>query len=122
MKPMLITLYELRYGRFLPIREYYWWNVLDPAEPEARAVGRPRKPRQRCPGCGRELPPVVIRTRHFCPGTLTARPAQNDTLEFRENRVWKPTDLYEAGQRRRLRPRGFSYGIKPRVSNGPLSG
>ena len=93
---------------------------MDRPEPEARPVGRPRQDRQGCPGCGRLLPAVIIRTRHFCPGTLTDRPAVNNTPEFRENRVWKPADLSAA--RRRLRPRGFSYGIKPRVGNGPLSG
>jgi len=124
---MLITLYELRYGRFLPIREYYWWNVLDRPEPEAKPVGRPRQDRQGCPGCGRLLPAVIIRTRHFCPGTLTARPAVNNTPEFRENRVWQPLDINSRVPRPRLRPRGFSYGIKPRVGNGigpngPLKG
>ena len=83
---MLITVYQLKHKRFVPVQEYYWWNVT--MSPEEELNLRPLK--EPCPGCGKPFTKYVLRTEHVCSGSLTDRPANN--MCYVKNRRWNPID------------------------------
>lgn len=84
---MLITIYQLRYDRWLAIREYYWFPVVIPLQEVAPAPGITR-PRYSCPGCAHEFTAVSLRD-HICLGGTPDYPRINDK-KYRANRRWRP--------------------------------
>ena len=89
---MLITVYQRRHGRFIPVKEYYQWRVpladeLDDVVVHGRGA-RGTSTRMACPGCGKIQARAVIRYDHMCPGDLTDRPA--NSMRYLKNRRWRP--------------------------------
>lgn len=78
---MLVTIYEKRYNRFIPIKQYYQWTVpfQDGKIP--------------CPGCGRELTFSNLTYSHVCDGKLTDKPIARD--RFKRNLRWTPKSNWD---------------------------
>ena len=88
---MLITLYQYKYQRFVPVKEYYHWRVPLADELEIVVHGKGAKgnsTQMPCPGCGKTMPRASIRFDHNCDGTLTGRPIDN--MRYLRNRRWTP--------------------------------
>lgn len=89
---MLITLYQLKHRRFVPIKEYYNWRPLLADELDTIVHGKGAKGNSTqiaCEGCGKVMPRATIRFEHLCPGTLTDRPVDNN--RYLRNRRWTPS-------------------------------
>ena len=88
---MLITLYQYKHKRFVPVKEYYHWRVPLADELEIVVHGRAARgnsTQMPCPGCGKTMPRAAIRYDHNCDGTLTGRPIDN--MRYLRNRRWTP--------------------------------
>ena len=79
---MLTILYELRYQRWLPVREYYQFT-----EQQYRQGALPDTHRVACPGCGRRLN-IGETSAHTCLGGREPWPRL--TRRFESNRRWNP--------------------------------
>jgi len=86
---MLVTVFQLRFGRWLPIREYYWFPRQESyvSETETTPTGKPKVVVDPCPGCGK-IVKSNIDTAHHCVGGVSVPLIDED--KYRKNRRWRP--------------------------------
>jgi hypothetical protein len=98
---MFITLYQYKYKRFVPVKEYHTWHVPLADELEDVVVhgkaARGQTTKMPCPGCGKTLARAAIRYDHMCSGELTDQPVNN--LRYLRNRRWNPSKGEPDGER-----------------------
>lgn len=72
---MLITVYQKKGRKFVPVGEYYWWRVKTLEELKEEGIeDTPTK--MICPGCGKTATRYAIRYQHKCPGSQTDKPVK----------------------------------------------